>query len=61
MGMLVASTGFENIVYQYYLALLVALAVFSHYSRAWIVHSGTIYYSRLMSYAVYHCEVVILQ
>ena len=39
-------------------ALLVAL-MFSHYN--WIVHLGTIYYLRLMSHEVYHCEVVIEQ
>ena len=32
----------------------------SHYNRPWIVHSGTIYYLRLMSHVVYHCAVVIV-
>ena len=54
MGMLVAKT---LRTYQIF-ALLVAL-MFSHYN--WIVHLGTIYYLRLMSHEVYHCEVVIEQ
>ena len=55
MGMLVANTGFEDIVYQYTnqgFALLVALTVL------WLAHI-TIQYLRLMSHAVYHCAVVI--
>ena len=64
MGMLVANTGFEDIVYQSGVCssgsinnILAGL----HYNRAWIVHSGTICYLRLLSHAVYHCAVVTVQ
>ena len=64
MGMLVANTGFEDIVYQSSVCSsgsLKGVLTDSHYKRAWIVHSGTIYYLRLLSHAVYHCAVVTVQ
>ena len=60
--MLVGNTGFEKIVYQSGICSSGSINdVFSHYKRAWIVHTGTIYYLRLLSRAVYHCAVVTVQ
>ena len=64
MGMLVANTGFEDIVYQSGFCSSVSnnsVLAGSCYNRAWIVQLDTIYYLRLMSHAIYHCAVVIVQ
>ena len=59
MGMLVANTGFEDIVYQSGVSINGVLAG-AHYNRAWIVHSGTILlFKDSESYnTVYHYAVV---
>ena len=62
--MLVANTGFEDIVYQSGVSSsgnIKSVLAGTQYNRAWIVHSGTIYYLRLLSHAVYHCAVVTVQ
>ena len=59
--MLVTNTGFEDIVYQSGLCSsgsINGVLTGSHYNRAWIVHSSTIYYLWLLSHAVYHCAVM---
>ena len=61
---LVANTGSEDIVCQSgYCSFgnINGVLAASHYNRPWIVHSDTICYLRLMSHAVYHCAVVIVQ
>ena len=57
MGMLVANTGFEDIVYQsgvYSSGSIKGVLAGTNYNKAWIVHSGTICYLRLLSHAVYY-------
>ena len=52
---------FEDIVYKSGLCSSCSIngvLAGSHYNRVWIVHSGTIYYLRLLSHAIYHCAVV---
>ena len=57
MGMQVGNTGFLNIMYQS--SFFSSLTVFRlTHIRTLTVNSGTIYYLRLLSHAVYNCEVV---
>ena len=61
MGMLVTNTGFEDIVYQSGVCSsgsINGVLAGTHYNKAWIVHSGTICYLRLLSHAIYYWAVV---
>ena len=57
MGMLVANTGFEDIVYQSGVCSsgsINGVLAGTYYNKTWIIHSGTICYLRRLSHAVYY-------